>query len=370
MLTKGQKIYMYLCAIVSMLIAIVTLIPFRTLPFMCTLSNVNDVVSTEMIIKYVVFPVVLVALSIFANVKKYQEIKDGLDRSKIINVMSYFPLISYLVAIIISIIHTLSFSTEPLGFGVWGVVMILLVIYVFLTILTFHFLSNIVIRFDRVGTVIFDAVVGVIIICFILVSWRTNTTYLNFFANEASYVGQGDILLFCIYVLALVAFIVHCYALTKLFKKNNRSIYVNREMFERNYDNIVKREYERAYNDILDDFEEYFANNSEDEELQPDTVEEEEKEDSETLEVEEVESEAAETVEESSKDTVDEAKEEVEEETEAVETVTSEVVEENDENPNEEVKEETSEEAAKEVEAEATEVVKEETNVEKENGEK
>ncbi len=259
MLTKGQKIYMYLCAIVSMLIAIVTFIPFRTLPFMCTLSNVNDVVTAEMVIKLIVFPIVIIALSIFANVKKYHEIRDGLDRSKIVNVMSYYPIISYLASIIASIIHTLSYSYEPIGFNIWGVVIILLVIYLFLVGLTFHFISKIVIRFDVIGSVVFDSVLMVITLCFVLVSWRTTTSYLNTFGNVEEFVGHGDVILFCAYVLALVAAIVHCYALVKLIKKDNRSIYVNRDMFEKNYDRIIKREYARAYNDILDDFEIYFA---------------------------------------------------------------------------------------------------------------
>lgn len=266
MLTKGQKIYMFICAIVSMLIAIVTFIPFRTLPFMCTPSNVESVVKTEMIVKLIVFPVVIIALSIFANVKKYHEIRDGLDRSKIINVMSYFPIISYLTAIIASIIHTMSFSANVLGFETWGVVMILLVLYIFLVIVASHLISKIIIRFDIVGTVIFDSVLSVIIICFILVSWRVTTAYLDAFAGTAEYVGKGDILLFFLYLVALICFVIHCYAFAKLFKKDNRSIYVNREMFEKNYDKIIKREYERAYNDILDDFELYFAERVEEEE--------------------------------------------------------------------------------------------------------
>ena len=88
MLTKGQKIYMYVSALFAMIIGIITFIPFRTLPFLCTLDNVVDVVNVEMIIKLIVFPIVVIALSAYANIKKYQEIEDGLDRSKVVNVMS------------------------------------------------------------------------------------------------------------------------------------------------------------------------------------------------------------------------------------------------------------------------------------------
>lgn len=265
MLTKGQKIYMYVSAILVMIIGIVTFIPFRTLSFLCNESNIDTVASTELIIKLIIFPLVVIALSVFANVKKYQEIEDCLDRSKVVNVMSYFPIISYLTSILVFIIHTLSYSYEPLGFSVWSVVIVLLVLYLMFTIIAFPFLPNMILRLDLVGTVIFDCVLFVITVCFCLVAWRVDKSYVDLFAAEEGFIGKGDVLLFFLYVFSLVSVIVLCSRIYKMMKKDNRSIYVNPEMFERNYENLVKAEYNRAYNDIMDDFEEYFDEHYDDE---------------------------------------------------------------------------------------------------------
>lgn len=259
MLTKGQKIYMYVSALFAMLIGIITFIPFRTLPFLCTLDNVNSIINVEMIIKLIVFPIVVIALSAYANVKKYHEIEDGLDRSKVVNVMSYFPLANYLVGLILFVVHALSYSSEPLGFGVWAVVIVLLLVYLSLLIIGFHFINKIVIRLENLGTIIFDCAAFVITVCFVLVAWRTSASYAELYALEENFVGKGDPILFFIYIGALITLIVLCKKLLVLIKKDNRSIYVNRDLFEKNYEKLVRREYNRAYNDIMDDFELYFA---------------------------------------------------------------------------------------------------------------
>ena len=259
MLTKGQKIYMYVSALFAMLIGIVTFIPFRTLPFLCTLDNVIDVVNVEMIIKLIVFPIVVIALSAYANIKKYQEIEDGLDRSKVVNVMSYFPIVNYLVGLVIFILHTLSYNVEPLGFGTWALVVVLLLVYLAFLIIGFHLINKLIIRLENTGTIIFDAACFLIVVCFILVAWRTSVAYAELYQLEETFVGKGDPILFFVYIITLITFIVLCKQVYVLIKKDNRSVYINRDLFERNYELLIRREYNRAYNDIMDDFELYFA---------------------------------------------------------------------------------------------------------------
>ena len=259
MLTKGQKIYMYVSALFAMLIGIVTFIPFRTLPFLCTLDNVIDVVNVEMIIKLIVFPIVVIALSAYANIKKYQEIEDGLDRSKVVNVMSYFPIVNYLVGLVIFILHTLSYNVEPLGFGTWALVVVLLLVYLAFLIIGFHLINKLIIRLENTGTIIFDSACFLIVVCFILVAWRTSVAYAELYQLEETFVGKGDPILFFVYIITLITFIVLCKQVYVLIKKDNRSVYINRDLFERNYELLIRREYNRAYNDIMDDFELYFA---------------------------------------------------------------------------------------------------------------
>ena len=132
MLTKGQKIYIFISALFAMIIGVITLIPFRTLPFLCTVENVSNITSLELIIKCMVFPFVIIAVSLYTNIKKYQELEDGLDRSRIINVMSYFPMATYMVGLLVFLLHGLLYNPALLGFEIWAVVVALLLIYLIL----------------------------------------------------------------------------------------------------------------------------------------------------------------------------------------------------------------------------------------------
>ncbi len=264
MLTKGQKIYMYISAILGMLIGIFVLIPFRTLPGLFTAENAENFMEIELWIKCVILPIIVIALSVFANVKKYQELNDCLDRSKVVNVMSYFPMANYLCGLLVFVILTLIYSNSLLGFNAWAVIVILLVLYLTFIVVGFHILSNALFRLDVVGTTILDVVVVAIVACFAFITWRVNVDYFQEYAHEASYIGSGDPLLFFIYVASAITFIVLCIRLVTLFKKDNRSIYVGEGAYERDYERMVKREYDRAYNDIMDDFEIYFKEHFDD----------------------------------------------------------------------------------------------------------
>lgn len=265
MLSKGQKVYMYISAILSMLIGIVVFVPFRTLPFLCNMENVETIMKAEMLIKFAILPVVIIALSIYANVKKYRDIQECLDRSKVVNVMSYFPIVSYLCAILVFVIHTLAYSCEPLGFGPWAVIMVLLILYLAFLVVGFHCFSNLLFKLNITTTIILDCVILAVTACFVIVAWRVDVNYLDVFKAEEAFVGHGDPVLFFLYIITVISFIVICARLARIFKKDNRSIYVCDEAFERDYDRIVKREYNRAYNDIMDDFEIYFKHHFEDE---------------------------------------------------------------------------------------------------------
>lgn len=275
MLTKGQKITMYVSAILAMIVGIITFIPFRTLPFFSTASNVDNIILTEIIIKVVAFPIIMIALSVYANILKYEEIADGLDRSKVVNVMSYFPIISYLIAIIVFIVHTIAYSPIPFGFNLWAVVIILLVLYLAFLAVAVHLLPNVVVRLDKIGTICLDAAIGVITICFALVAWRISVSYADMFGLEEGFVGKGDVFLFALYVLTVITMVVLCRQIYRMLKKDQRNMYINMQMFEAHYEEMVRREYNRAYNDIMDDFEIYFQEHYGDEFMEEVPAEEE-----------------------------------------------------------------------------------------------
>ena len=114
-------------------------------------------------------------------------------------------------------------------------------------------------RLENTGTIIFDCAAFLITVCFILIAWRTTVSYAELYQLEESFVGHGDPVLFFIYIATLITFIVLCKRIYVLIKKDNRSVYINRDLFEKNYELLIRREYNRAYNDIMDDFELYFA---------------------------------------------------------------------------------------------------------------
>lgn len=265
MLSKGQKVYMYISAILSMLVGIVVFVPFRTLPFLCNMENVETIMKAEMLIKFVILPAVIILLSIYANVKKYRELQECLDRSKVVNIMSYFPIVSYLSAILVFMIHTLAYSYEPLGFNSWSVVIVLLIVYLTFIVIGFHCFSNLLFKLSLTAIAIIDLVILAVTACFVVVAWKVDSNYLEVFKAQEAFVGHGDPILFFLYIVAVISFIVICARLARVFKKNNRSIYVCDEAFERDYNRIAKTEYNRAYNDIMDDFEIYFKNHFEDE---------------------------------------------------------------------------------------------------------
>ena len=153
MLTIGKKVYMFFTALIAMFIGVITLIPFRTLPFLCNVENVHNITSLEMIIKCMVFPFVIIAISLYTNIKKYQEITDGLDRSRVVNVMSYFPMAVYLVGLIVFILNTLNYSVALLGFNVWAIAVSLLFVYLFVIIIGFHLFHRLIIKLEKAGTV-------------------------------------------------------------------------------------------------------------------------------------------------------------------------------------------------------------------------
>ena len=259
MLTKGQKIYIFISALFAMIIGVITLIPFRTLPFLCTVENVSNITSLELIIKCMVFPFVIIAVSLYTNIKKYQELEDGLDRSRIINVMSYFPMATYMVGLLVFLLHGLLYNPALLGFEIWAVVVALLLIYLFVIIIGFHLFHHVIIKLEKAGTIILDLVAVLSVAAIVVVTWFVNKKLVAEYSLVAGFVGQADVFLFVAYVLTIITFVVLLTRIPKFFKKDIREIKIINAAFDSGFERVVRKEYNRAYNDIMDDFEYYFA---------------------------------------------------------------------------------------------------------------
>lgn len=254
MLTKGQKIIMYLSGLFVFLIGIITFIPFRTVPF---LNNIDNIINSELIIKLIVFPIVIIALSVYPNILKYEQIDDCRERSKVVNTLSYLPVVVYICALMVFILHTLSYSPDPLDTGLWAIVFIVLTCYLAFLVAIFHRINNIIIRLNKVGTIILDCGAGVMLICFALAAWRISVSYALIYSSANDFFA-GDPFIFYLLIGTVIVMICVLRGLRRLVTIDQADVYVNPLEAADNYDNVVKAEYTRAYNDILDDFEAYF----------------------------------------------------------------------------------------------------------------
>ena len=67
MLNKKQKKSFKRLAVLSLLLGVITIVPFRTLTFL------GDVHTIELTVKFIALPVILLLLSIKPNLMKYKE---------------------------------------------------------------------------------------------------------------------------------------------------------------------------------------------------------------------------------------------------------------------------------------------------------
>ena len=272
MLTKGQKIIMYLIGALSLVIGIITFIPFRIVPFF---ANSAATLEAEMIVKLVIFPLLVIGMSVYPNLVKYGQIYDCRERSKVINVMSYLPSCTYIVAILVFILHTLSYNSSPLGPSLWAASVLLVAGYLVFMLVLSHFVDAISMRLSKLGSIIADSLVGVIIIALAISAWRVSVQYAEYASHTQAFY-YGDPLIFCILIVAAFALYYAIKGLIKLITVDEWSVYISATDATDNLPNIAVAEYNRAYNNILDDFENYFAELTEEESEDEEDLESEE----------------------------------------------------------------------------------------------
>lgn len=263
MLSKAQKNWMIAIGIVSLVLGLIVALPFRSIP---GLNNGENIFSTETAIKLII-GVVAILLAIYPSIKKYQQLYNYREVSKISLVMSYFPVVIYIIATIINIIQTLSFDYVSVGVAgvlsekLLGIVVSALMVYLVFAVYALIRAYKIVMRFELKENIVLDVVVFLFALCFILLGWRINAVYSSAYGDIAEY-KLGNPLIFFAYILLAVAFGITLKWLICVFKKDEQLIhYVGGD---RNKYEIRQKEHHRAYNDILDDFEMYFDENSND----------------------------------------------------------------------------------------------------------
>ena len=170
MLSKAQKNWMIAIGIVSLVLGLIVALPFRSIP---GLNNGENIFVVESVLK-LILGVVAILLAIYPAIKKYQQLYNYREVSKLTLVMAYFPIVIYIIATIINIIQTLSFDYVSAGVGsvlsekMLGVVVSALVAYFVFAVYALLRAYKIMMRFDMKDNIILDVVIFLFIVCFIL----------------------------------------------------------------------------------------------------------------------------------------------------------------------------------------------------------
>jgi hypothetical protein len=257
MLTKSNKVVMNIISIVTIILGLVTAIPFRTLPVVKDLANVLNV---EFIVKFIVIPVLALGLSVYPNILKYRQIKNRQERSKAVNILSYLPALFVIIGLLILLVHTLTFKLYPMSDGAHATLLAICVCYlVFMVSVTFA-VNKVTVSLSRKSNYVFDAIVGASLVIFILLSWRILDSYAVSYGTQHGYIyGEDnyDPYLFFLYLILFVATVIYCKVMFGIVKHNETLVYSSK-LTNAQIDEIIKEEYQKAYNDILVEFEDYF----------------------------------------------------------------------------------------------------------------
>ena len=301
MLSKAQKIILYLSAVAALLLGVVLIVPFRTIPGV-TLETGKVAIIIELAVKMLILLPIL-GLSVYPCILKYRQIAGKFERSRSVNVMCYLPLAIYVAGLITLNLNLLSYNKDLLGTFLgassWHLAFLVLLFDLVFIVVGFIVLPQTVMKWTRNVTIIFDSLMGVATLILCGVTCYLSLTYLTAFANDINFFGVGSPVLFFTYLIGLIAFVAIAITTYKMIRKDTTELYINFDLQREQIDEVKKVAYHNAYNDILDEFEDYFEERyvsgvfEEDDEEQVEAVEEEVKEIEEEQVAEEVAEEEA-----------------------------------------------------------------------------
>lgn len=262
MLSKGQKNLMFILGVVAMVFGVVIAVPFRAVP---GLNHVENIFTIEMILK-ASLSFVAILLAIYPMQKKYQLLFNYRENSKIALVMAYFPIVICIIATVVNTAYMLTFDYTEVGMmsvlsdKMLGIVIAVLVGYVVFSLYCLVRAYNVMMRLGTKGNIVLDSILGIVLVIFTIMNWKVNSAYSSNYQDMEAYL-TGDPIVFFIYIGIVIGFGITLSQVIKLFKKDEVLVYcLNGDAFD--YE-IKQKEYNRAYNDTLDDFELYYDENAE-----------------------------------------------------------------------------------------------------------
>ena len=262
MLSKKQKFLMAVLGTLSILAALVAAVPFRSFP---GLNKIENILELEVLVKVAGAALVLL-LSVYPIVKKYKLVKNNHEYSKTVLVMSYLPSVLYILGLIVNVVYTLSFDfTAVAMLPVLSEKVIAVAVAIFAVLFVFGIyclfrLYNFIIKLDGFGNVCIDLCGLLVLVCFVLIQNRIATAYNAGYQHLEEYY-LGNPLLFVIYILLIIALGLSRKHVKRLIKKNEVLVFYSESADAKK--RLKQIEYNRAYNDTLDDYEAYFDENQE-----------------------------------------------------------------------------------------------------------
>ena len=267
--TKGQKFWMFCIGFFALLLGGVVLVPFKSI-FTC-----EKIFLIELLVKLGAVPALILLLSIYPNKLKYIQVKGYRNQSRIVSVMSYFPVVIYILTIITESVYLLARGyvingQPPLGMIPWSLWFVALIIVFVAVACFFRVLPDVEMQLDVKEHVIFDIIVFVVMVCLGALYYLISKATHGIFLKEGPH---GDPYLFVVYLGALISFGVNMHFIKNLIHADEINMCLRFNDLDATAYVSQMAEYNRAYNDIMERFEEYFAE-EESEEEQEEVVEE------------------------------------------------------------------------------------------------
>ncbi|MBR2891609.1 MAG: hypothetical protein IKC22_04425 [Bacilli bacterium] len=253
--TKGQRFWMFCIGFLSLLLGAVVLIPFKSI------FTHEKIFLYEMIVKLGVIPAIILLLSIYPNKYKYIQVRGARNQSKIVSVVSYMPVVIYLTTIITESIYLLARGyvingQPPLGPLPWSLWFVALIVFLIAITAFYCVLPSVEMQLDVKEHIIFDIITFVVMVCFGALYYLISKATHGIFLKEA---GSGDPYLFVVYLCGLIGLGIHFRSLIGVIRADEVNICLRFNDLDATAYVSKMAEYNRAYNDIMDRFEDHFA---------------------------------------------------------------------------------------------------------------
>ena len=246
--TKGQKFWMFCIGFFALLLGGVVLVPFKSI-FTC-----EKIFLIELIVKLGAVPALILLLSIYPNKLKYIQVKGYRNQSRIVSVMSYFPVVIYILTIITESVYLLARGyvingQPPLGMIPWSLWFVALIIVFVAVACFFRVLPDVEMQLDVKEHVIFDIIVFVVMVCLGALYYLISKATHGIFLKEGPH---GDPYLFVVYLGALISFGINMHFIKNLIHADEINMCLRFNDLDATAYVSQMAEYNRAYNDIME----------------------------------------------------------------------------------------------------------------------